>query len=344
MLGCASSLLKTSSLLFSNTSTGLSASTSNIVARHLSALPIMTATTPKILFVWDFDWTVINCNSDEYVPVQFLGENRAEEGFHQLYNQHKDWHKCVEGMVNVAITEGNLSTAQILAKAAQMPYLMGVRTALDTVHSKQGTITGQLIVSDGNTLFIQAFLDNNDLSNHFNQGVVTNIGRWEKGEDGKERLRITHQSQQYGGHSCKSCPKNLCKTQALSKILDAKFSNGSRPRIVYVGDGGNDACPALHALKQADVLLARAGKRRAFANERKGAETDEEATSNRTVVGDDDENDASGSNEIRGTFGIFPALAKAKHSDPPVLPKCEVLEWRTGDDLKGLVKKLLEES
>ena len=225
-----------------------------------------------------------------------------------------------------------------------MPYLTGVRAALDAVHSQQGQ-AGQLILSDGNTLFIQAFLDNNGLANHFNQGVVTNIGRWETGEeDGNVRLCITHQSQKYGGHSCKTCPKNLCKTQALGKILEEdRFSNGSRPKIVYVGDGGNDACPALHVLQKEDVLLARAGKRRKCANERKGEETDDEALCSTTTGDEEGENDPSGSNEIRGTFGIFPALEKAKLADPPVLPKCQVLEWRTGDDLKALAENLLKE-
>jgi 2,3-diketo-5-methylthio-1-phosphopentane phosphatase len=306
----------------------------------------MTTNTPSLqpprstLFVWDFDWTIINCNSDEYVPVQFLGEKRAEEGFYKLYEQHKDWHKCVESMVNLAMEEDNLTTDQVLEKAAQMPYLTGVRDALDSIHSQQGK-TGQLIISDGNTLFIRAFLDSCGLTDHFDHGIITNKGSWEKVEGtDRQRLRVVHQSQQYGGHDCPRCPKNLCKTQALRMFLDENFPNESVSRIVYIGDGANDACPALNILKEGDVLLARAGKRRSFANERKGGETDREAGG---CFKDHEDNDSSANNEIRGTFGILPALVKAKEEDPPIFPSCNVLKWTTGDDLKNLVQDLLKE-
>ncbi|KAL3907941.1 MAG: hypothetical protein SGARI_003295, partial [Bacillariaceae sp.] len=275
---------------------------------------------PQTLFVWDFDWTIINCNSDEYVPVQFLGEKRAEEGFYKLYEKHKDWHKCVEDMVNLAMDESDLSADNVLEKAAQFPYLMGVRAALDGVHEEQGRSTGQMILSDGNTLFIQAFLDNNGLSGHFDHGVITNRGSWDYSEESNsQRLRVIHQSEQHGGHSCKRCPKNLCKTQALEAALEEKFSSlEDRPRIIYVGDGGNDACPALNVLGDGDVLLARAGTRRPFANERSGAESDQEAVRNGDCNASDEvENDPSGTNEIRGRFGIFPALEKARDADLP---------------------------
>ena len=60
-----------------------------------------------------------------------------------------------------------------------MPYLTGVKQALDLVHrqrrgndndeaSLSSKTAGQMILSDGNTLFIGQFLDANGLSKHFN--------------------------------------------------------------------------------------------------------------------------------------------------------------------------------
>ena len=56
------------------------------------------------------------------------------------------------------------------------------------------------------------------------------------------------------GHNCPLCPSNLCK----GRELDALRCAGARHRVVYVGDGANDLCPAL-CLGAEDVVLARAG-------------------------------------------------------------------------------------
>ena len=134
----------------------------------------------------------------------------------------------------------------------------------------------------------------------------------------------------------------------MSKMSEESLQNTSSGkavgRQVFQCDGGNDACPALNVLEEGDVLLGRAGKRRSFANQRQGAETDEEAGRNNSDDSSEaTENDPSGTNEIRGVFGLFPALTKAKDADPPMVPKCKVLGWRTGDDLKQLVKNVMAE-
>ena len=303
---------------------------------------------PAILFVWDFDWTVINCNSDEYIPAQFIEAPQLEEGFRDLYKSTgKDWHKCVEGMVHRAMDEQGATAAHILAAAAQMPYLTSVKQALDAIHENRRT--QQMILSDGNTLFIQAFLERQGMVNHFAPfGIITNLGQWTD----QGRLQVTHQSQQYGGHDCKACSANLCKTQALKKTLELhkimhplrKESDSPtttnrldvaieeqpqqpRPRIVYVGDGANDACPVLHVLGPEDVMLARKGMKRICANGRQGPETDDEAQ-------------AKGGKE-KGAFGILPALQKAKKQG--IHPQCQILEWQTGEDLRQLVENILKD-
>ena len=94
------------------------------------------------LFVWDFDWTVINCNSDEYIPAQFMDEKTLNDGFRSLYKEtNGDWHACVEGMVNRCIGCGdvgsssnnnNTTSKESVMKAAQkMPYLIGIRNAIE---------------------------------------------------------------------------------------------------------------------------------------------------------------------------------------------------------------------
>lgn len=333
----------------------------NVRTSHtLSATPT-TPALPHTLFVWDFDWTVINCNSDEYIPAQFMNRETLTQAFKDLYKSTGgDWHACVEGVVNrvMMAAEGGAaaSPSSLLEAAQQMPYLLGVRQALDLIDSRRGHhnkgTTAQMILSDGNTLFIEAFLQKEGLVGHFPYGIISNEGQWD--ENG--RLRVIHHSQQYGGHGCDRCSANLCKTQALQKTLAAQHDGDNslhlqendnddnkeaaivrwRPRIVYVGDGANDACPVLNVLREGDVMLARVGRKRNCANDRKGPETDEEATSPTTTTNNANEKEKEGI-----PFGIVPALQRAKESG--VVPQCQVLEWQTGDELRQLVEKLLDD-
>lgn len=304
----------------------------------------------KILFVWDFDWTVINCNSDEYVPAQFLGHDATSNGFRDLIRTAEeqtrakaesnknddvdvidwDWHKIVEIMVGRAMNEGAGATPDdILAAAAKMPYLDEIKAAI--VDISQQEQMGQMILSDGNTLFIEAYLRANNMEECFSEGIMTNIGKFVSiGEEGKPALKVTHQSAKYGGHSCARCARspNLCKTQALSDKL-GQLGDEAPEKIVYVGDGANDACPALNVLREGDVLLARGGTKRSEANDRYGAETDDEAK---------DRTECSKG----GTFGIVSALKHAeKEEGGGKILKCRVMKWTTGKELRDFIKEII---
>jgi hypothetical protein len=372
------------------------------------------------LFVWDFDWTVVNCNSDEYIPAQFLGPEATMQGFLQLYHDNPatkgNWHACVEQMVHRALRlvllhqqpekEGASSspgtpTNRILEAAQQMPFLIPVQATLQAIHEKNTTGTGQMILSDGNTLFLQAFLQHIMPHIKFTHGIISNHGFWKKtapppsmggssmpnhqlsqpeDEMNDYSLCVVHQSQQYGGHDCPRCAANLCKTQALQETLkdyyaasSSTVADGSKTttfpstmahvkqrqqrqrvggpaRIVYIGDGANDACPVLNVLGSGDVLLARVGRKRLHANERQGPESDQEATVTNNTNSDSsstknrDNQDHKDEGESLGScFGIIPALEKAKLEDPSAVPACQVWEWTTGEELQQLVLKLLQE-
>ena len=297
----------------------------------------------KVLFVWDFDYTVVNCNSDEYVPAQFLGHDATSDGFRDLIRKNGtdndavdlDWHKCVEIMVGRAMNDeggGGATPDDILAAAARMPFLDQVQLAITEI-SEKGEQTGQMILSDGNTLFIQAFLQANDMEKCFDEGIMNNIGEFvtsREEEGGKPALKVTHQSAKYGGHNCPRCARspNLCKTQALRDKLSQMEEVPAK--IVYVGDGANDACPALSLLREGDVLLARGRVKRSEANGRSGAETDEAAMDKRN----------EGSEKSGTSFGILSALKKAKIEEEKI-PKCHVSGWSSGAELRCLIRDVL---
>jgi pyridoxal phosphate phosphatase PHOSPHO2 len=73
--------------------------------------------------------------------------------------------------------------------------------------------------------------------------------------------------QPHHSHGC-SCPVNLCKAAVLEQHLavhhpeatrDGRGTGGASLCIAYVGDGGNDLCPAQKLLGPQDVLFVRAG-------------------------------------------------------------------------------------
>ena len=289
-----------------------SSSSSSMSRRSLLLPPVAT------LFVWDFDWTIVNCNSDEYVPSHFMGTEMTESTLRAMMKVrgHTKWHECVSDLVNLCISEYGATMDDVHDAASDMPYLADVRGAMEDVHDDD--TCGQAIISDGNDVFIGAFLSKNGMDSYFAHGVMTNMGRWdhddrcddasdddraiiggergggggggggrggERGDatydtrTGRRVFRVMHQSSVYGGHTNGHCPPNLCKTQVLLDILDRTATTtvgGGRPRIVYVGDGSNDACPALHVLNERDVLLARNGRRISDPNAKRGIQHDEE--------------------------------------------------------------------
>ena len=58
-------------------------------------------------------------------------------------------------------------------------------------------------------------------------------------------------------HNCPNCPPNLCK----GAVLEGWLSDVNPARVVYIGDGGGDFCPATR-LREGDYLLARKPPRR----------------------------------------------------------------------------------
>lgn len=100
---------------------------------------------------------------------------------------------------------------------------------------------------------------------------------------------------------------------------------------MYVGDGSNDACPALHVLDERDVLLARTGRRTRGPNSRSGGRPDDDDDDAPAATGDDDE------------FGILPAIESRTTRRGGASPRCRVRAWNTGRQLRSLVGDILNE-
>lgn len=131
------------------------------------------------------------------------------------------------------------------------------------------------VMSDCNAVFISEILAGAGLASLVNT-VVTNHADFVAVEDygacpglaaaaspsaaaGEAKLVVQPYhgtGSQAGGapHCCPRCPESLCKGIEIGRLRAAHPGR----RIIYVGDGANDICPALQLIA-GDVLLARGG-------------------------------------------------------------------------------------
>ena len=110
---------------------------------------------------------------------------------------------------------------------------------------------------------------------------------------------------------------------------------------MYVGDGSNDACPALRVLDERDVLLARTGRRTREPNSRSGGRPDDDDDDDDYDDGDGDAPDATGDDD---EFGILPAIeGRTTKRGGASAPRCRVRAWNTGRQLRSLVGDILNE-
>eukprot|EP00301_Raphidiophrys_heterophryoidea_P019787 c4641_g1_i1.p1 GENE.c4641_g1_i1~~c4641_g1_i1.p1 ORF type:complete len:215 (+),score=36.21 c4641_g1_i1:190-834(+) len=102
------------------------------------------------------------------------------------------------------------------------------------------------ILSDANHMFIHAILAHHGMENTFSI-IKTNTGLIDT--EGCIHISPFHDSPI--PHTCPLCPANLCK----GSVFDT-FRKPEHKRVVYIGDGGGDLCPAVR-LQHTDWILAR---------------------------------------------------------------------------------------
>eukprot|EP00455_Lapot_gusevi_P054149 TRINITY_DN8609_c0_g1_i5.p1 TRINITY_DN8609_c0_g1~~TRINITY_DN8609_c0_g1_i5.p1 ORF type:complete len:195 (+),score=33.31 TRINITY_DN8609_c0_g1_i5:210-794(+) len=148
-----------------------------------------------------------------------------------------------------------ISGQQIVDCFASIPMDVGMQASLQLIRERNAH---QLILSDSNTVFIDSVLRARNLRDFFpDEWIFTNPAVFEG-----ERLHVETFQPADQPHQCPLCPLNLCKGQVLSKILseaDQKEENVRKfARVVYLGDGAGDFCPASR-LRSCDLVLAREG-------------------------------------------------------------------------------------
>uniref|UniRef100_A0A0D9YPJ3 Phosphatase n=1 Tax=Oryza glumipatula TaxID=40148 RepID=A0A0D9YPJ3_9ORYZ len=204
-----------------------------------------------VVVVFDFDKTIIDCDSDNWV-VDALG---ATARFDDLLRR-LPWNSAIDAMMGELHAEGR-TVEEVAASLRAAPLSPRVAAAVETARALGCELR---VLSDANAFFVGAVLDHHGLAGCFS-AVDTNPAAVDA--DGRLRILPYHG---LPGHGCPlaTCPPNMCKGKVMERII-AELSCGCggapaarRRRVVYVGDGRGDYCPSLK-LTEMDYVMPRKG-------------------------------------------------------------------------------------
>ncbi|KAF9192320.1 hypothetical protein BGZ50_008684 [Haplosporangium sp. Z 11] len=215
----------------------------------------MLTATPAGIAIFDFDWTLIDTDSDRFV-IQYLSPEIRKK----LDNKSIQWtdlqNLCLEEYYGQGGSGHTIREA--LTKIPMDPAMIEVCKLL---HSKGWSL---VIISDSNTVYIESILEHIGIRNLFS-AIITNPAHW----DDQDRLRIKRLIPADGPpHGCTVgvCSLNLCKGKQVEQLL-LQYQQGSEAastpmRMIYVGDGQNDYCPALRMENkdEKDIYFVRRGR------------------------------------------------------------------------------------
>lgn len=201
----------------------------------------------KDLVAFDFDHTVVDANTD--IEVQKLAVDDIPQDIRQLYS-NKCWTDFMQAVFEL-LHKQNVNFENYKSLLIKMPFVRGMEELfrkLGDYHKDKFEI---IIISDSNTVFIEEILKFHNLYECVSK-IYTNPAWFDDG--GCLRIKYYHEQTE-----CDLSTRNLCKGLILKDYIKLREKDGVKfSRIIYVGDGKNDLCPALRLSKK-DHLFARRG-------------------------------------------------------------------------------------
>ncbi|KAK6148704.1 hypothetical protein DH2020_016229 [Rehmannia glutinosa] len=196
----------------------------------------------QIVVVFDFDKTIIELDSDNWV-VDELG---ATDLFNELLPT-MPWNLLMDRMMKELHAQGKTieEIKDVLRRAPIHPRIV---PAIKKAHALGCDLR---ILSDANMFFIETIIDHLGIKNCFSE-INTNPSY----VDNEGRLRISpYVDFQSSPHGCNRCPPNMCKGMIIERI-QASLAKEGKKRMIYLGDGIGDFCPSLK-LGEADFMMPR---------------------------------------------------------------------------------------
>ncbi|XP_019198540.1 PREDICTED: inorganic pyrophosphatase 1-like [Ipomoea nil] len=196
-----------------------------------------------IVVVFDFDKTIIDVDSDNWV-VDGLG---FTDRFNQLLPT-MPWNSVMDKMMNEMHEKGKKmeDIEEVLKRTPIHPRIV------PAIKSAYALGCELRIVSDANLFYIETILKHHAIGECFSE-IYTNPGFVD--EEGRLRIRPYHDFHS-SPHGCNNvCPPNMCKGKIIERIQGSLAKEGKK-RMIYLGDGAGDFCPSLK-LKEVDFVMPR---------------------------------------------------------------------------------------
>ena len=197
----------------------------------------------RTLFVFDFDLTLVDDNTDTWI-MTICPELQIRENLRSLRRQFGCWTDLMDHVFSLISPHTNKE--DILKHMSQLRLYDQAMKAVTAVRDCRNSEA--IIISDANTIFIECILQECGVKEVVKE-VFSNPAQFEP--DGRLRVK------RYHSHSCVTCAHspNLCKGSVLGEYLNA---NPGYEKIVFVGDGRGDFCPAI-SLRRQDTIVCREG-------------------------------------------------------------------------------------
>nr|CAG4713268.1 unnamed protein product [Naegleria fowleri] len=207
---------------------------------------------PQLVFMFDFDHTLVDENTDTFIYEGLMPE--LHSFMKELRHSGVSWTETMRRIFEKLLTRFRIE--QLTERMEQCPMSEKTVECLKEI-KKHGCEVN--IISDSNEYFIGTILRKQgveDCVTHIHTNTI-------KMDNEKNTIDITEYSIAYGKpHDCKTCPANMCKGEIVLEIVNHHLGPSSEHNenviFIYCGDGKNDFCPLKH-LRDCDTVLVRKG-------------------------------------------------------------------------------------
>ncbi|KAI1288127.1 Pyridoxal phosphate phosphatase PHOSPHO2 [Halotydeus destructor] len=212
--------------------------------------------TGRHLFVFDFDETIVNCNSDTWIYSMAPGGEIPKQLKKTFGVDDVNWISFMAKVFQY-LHQNGVTKKMYTDCLKTMPFVPGVKELLYTL--SLATLDGSdelkyeiIIISDANSFAIDTFLEHHGLRSAIAK-VFTNGGWFD--DDG-----LLHIEEYHHQDWCTLSAVNLCKGHVLEHYVKERAEDGIEfTKICYSGDGQNDLCPSLRLSRSSDITFPREG-------------------------------------------------------------------------------------
>ena len=159
-----------------------------------------------VLVVWDFDWSLVNENSDTYVvqqlrPAVWASVAALRTSRPEAFGDGKWTALMAEALRRLHAAD--VRGVDIRGVLGTIPCFPETVATVQAIAARGWT---QAILSDANTEYVAAVLDARGIGHHFAR-IVTNPAAY----DAEGCLCVRPRQSPDAPHACGRCPENLCK-------------------------------------------------------------------------------------------------------------------------------------